>query len=75
MPFQETIFQQEKSSIEQPLHTNHKHVSKPQNFNNNIDTSSSDTPKDTIACRRRKVNSVHFEDPYDHINLMENTNY
>ena len=32
------------------------------------------SPQATISCLHSKVNSVHFEDPYDHINPMYNTN-
>ena len=53
----------------------HKHGSIPKDFNSNIDTSKSGPTKAIISCHRTKVKSVHFEDPYDHINPMYNTNY
>ena len=42
--------------------------------NKNIDTSISAPRKATLARNKRKLNSVQFVDPYDHVNLMENTN-
>ena len=42
-------------------------------LNKNTDKYNSDPPQDTIYHHQPKVNSVRFEDPYDHINPMENT--
>ena len=58
---------------EQLLNNNHKHGSIHQYFNNNIDTSRLGLTKDTIDHHEYKVKLVFFEDPYDHINTMDNT--
>ena len=75
IPFQGPIFINKKEAIEQLLQNNHKYGSRSQYFNNYIDTSRSCPTKDSIALHTTKVNSVLFEDTYDHINLMENNNY
>ena len=61
------------SAREKLLENNHKNVSRPKDFNKNTDKSNTDPPRATIARHRPKVNSVCFEDPYNHINPMENT--
>ena len=51
-----------------------KNVSRPKEFNKNKDSSKNTVPPQaTIDCPCPKVNSVHFDDPYDHINHTENT--
>ena len=69
------MFINKKEEKKQPLQNNHKHGSRPQYFRNNIDTSISGLPKAAIDQHRPKVKSVRFEDLYDQINNMENTNY
>ena len=62
-PFMVPLLINKNSSREQLLQSNHEDGSKHKDFNNNIDTSSSDPPKATIALHKPKVNSVRFEDP------------
>ena len=61
-----------KSSIEQLLQNNQKIGSQSKDFNKNTNTSNTSPIQATIAHHRPKVNSVRFEDPYNHINPMEN---
>ena len=72
-PFIGQLCIHKKTPIEKILQKNHKHGSLPKDFNNNKDTSrNKDILQDKISCPCPKVNSVRFEDPYDHINPMEN---
>ena len=73
-PFRVPFFISKKTAREQIPQNNHKYGSRPKDINNNIDASISGSPKDTIDWHGPKVNSVYFEDPYDHINPMDNTN-
>ena len=41
-----------------------------QQNNENYNTS---PPRATFSCHQLKVKSVRFEDPYDRINIMDNT--
>ena len=41
----------------------------------NTDMSNTYPPQDTTAWHWTKFKSVRFEDPYEHINPMENANY
>ena len=66
--FRNPLFINKNSEIEYIIHKNHRHGSIPIYFNNNIDTSSSGTPKATCVQHKPKVHSLHFVDPYDHIN-------
>ena len=75
MPFQGIIFIKKREARERLLQNNHKHGLIPKYFNKNIDASRSAPPKSTIARHKPKVKSGFFEDSYDHINYMENTNY
>ena len=73
-PFRGSFFLNKKSSIQQLLQNNHKNGSRPKDFDKNIYTSNNIDPlRATISCTLPKVNLVQFEDPYDHINPMENT--
>ena len=74
MPFQRSFFIHKRAAIEQILQKNHKHGSIPKDFNNNIDKSRSGTSKAIFVLHTHKANSVHFVDPYDHINTMDNNN-
>ena len=73
LSLQRTIVHKENPAREQLLQKNYKNVSQPKDFNNNTDTSNIDPPKATIARHLPKVNSVRFEDPYEHIDPTENT--
>ena len=68
------FFVKKNSALEQLLQNNHKNGSRPKYPNKNIDTSISGPPKATIASHGPKVNPAIFEDPYEHINPMDNTN-
>ena len=72
-PFWGLLFIREKISRKQFLQNNTKIGSRPKYNNKNTDTSSISPPRATISCHWPKVNSVCFEDPYDHINDMNNT--
>ena len=73
-PFRGPLYIHKNAPREQHIQKNHKNWSRPNNFNKNKDTSNNTDPhQDTISCPRPKLNSVHFEDPYEHINPMENT--
>ena len=64
----------EKSPREQQLQNNHKHGSRPKEFNRNKDKSNNTRPLQyKISLSRPKINSVRFDDPYEHIHHMENT--
>ena len=67
------MFIQKKSAREQLLQNNHKNGSQPKDFNKNTDTPNAYTPQDTIARHRPKVDSVHFEYSFEHINPIYNT--
>ena len=56
--------------IEYLLQNSHKNGSRPKDFNKYTDTA---TRQDKISHHLSKVNSVYLEDPYDHINPMDNT--
>ena len=72
-PFRIPLNIKKKEPIEQLLQNNHKHGSIPKYFNKKTDTyNNTGCPEATIACPVPKVNSVYFEDPYDHINPMDN---
>ena len=73
-PFRGPLLINKKAAIEHLFKNSHKNGSRSKDFNNNIDTSSSAPPKATIVCHKPKVNLVLFVDPYNHINLGENTN-
>ena len=75
-PFRGPFYLKKKSLREKILHKNHKHGSRPKDFNKNTDTSYNTYPSPTqatISLPFPKVISVRFEYPYDHINPMENT--
>ena len=64
----------EKSPREQLLQNNHKHGSRPKEFNKNKDKSNNTGPLQyKISRPHPKMNSVRFDDPYDHIHHMEHT--
>ena len=75
MHSQKLICHEDKSAKEQIIKNNHKNVSISNYCNMNIDTLISGPPESTFVCHIPKVNSVRFEDPYDHINPMCNNNY
>ena len=65
------LYMHTKAPREQFLNNNHKHGSQPKEFNKNKYTSKKTGPpqaKMYFPCP--KVNSVQFNDPYDHINHM-----
>ena len=68
------LFLNKKPAREHLLQNNHKHVSRPKDINNNFDTSSLGITKATHVCNKRKLSSIRFDEIYDHINPMENTN-
>ena len=68
-----TLFIKKESIRKQLLQNNHKNWSQSKDFNKNTDISNTATPQDTFYRKKPKVNSVRFEDPYDHINPTENT--
>ena len=71
-PFTGPFYIQEKAPTEQFIHNNHKHRSRPKDFNKKKDTSKNiGPPQAKISRPRPKVNSVQFYDPYDHIHHME----
>ena len=73
-PFRVLLYIHSKAPIEQIPQNNHKHVSQPKYFNKNKDTSkNTGPPQATIYRPHQKVKAVCFDDPYDHINPMENT--
>ena len=45
----------------------------PKTSTKNTDTSNTAPHKAKIDCHKPKVKSLQFEEPYDHINPMENT--
>ena len=70
-PFRGTLYIYSKARIEQLLHNNHKHGSQPTYFNKNKDTFNNIVPPmDRISHPHAKVNSIHFYEPYYHINPM-----
>ena len=71
--FRGPFFINKKTAREKLLQNNHKNGSRPKEFNKNTDKSNTDPPQDKISCHQPKVNSVRFEDPYEHINPTENT--
>ena len=74
MSLQRTIFHKEKVIQRTAPSEKSKNVSQPNYFNKNIDTSNNTAPQQAIiSLHIPKVNSFLFEDPYDHINPMENT--
>ena len=61
-----------KAPREQHLQNNHKHGSRPTDFNKNKDKSkNTGPPQEKIPRPCPKANSVQFEDPYDHIRHMD----
>ena len=64
-----------KSARENILKNNHKHGSRSKGLNKNVETSSSGPTPATFVLNKHKLNPVHFFDPYDHINPMDNNNY
>ena len=73
-PFRGPFCIHKNSPREQTLQNNHKPGSRLKEFNKNKDTSkNTGPPQATISRPFPKVNSVHFYDPYGHINHMENT--
>ena len=70
---QRTLFINKRASREKLLQNNHKNGSLPKYFNKNTDTSKTTPLQATIDLHEPKVNSVHFEDPYENINSMYNT--
>ena len=70
MHSQKLICDEDKSAIEQIIKNNHKNVSISNYCNMNIDTLISGPPESTLVCHIPTVNSVRFEDPYDHIGFM-----
>ena len=67
-PFRGTLLMNKNSDREHILQNNNKNISRPKDFNKNTDPTQS-----TIARHQPKSNSLGFEEPYDHINTMENT--
>ena len=72
--FRGPSFINKKAPREKIIHNNNKHGKSTKDFKNNIDTSSSGSPRTKLFRHKPKVNSVRFGDPYDHINPTENTN-
>ena len=73
-PFKGLLYIHAKASREQLFHNNHKHVSRPKEFNNNKCTPKNTVPPQAkIAHPRPKSNSVRFDEPYDHICHMNHT--
>ena len=68
------LFRKKHLPREQLLHNNNTNGSLIKYFNKHTDIYNTARPRDTIARHWPKVNSVCFEDPYDHINPMENKN-
>ena len=71
--FRGPLFTKEESAREQLLKNNNKNGSRHKYFNKNTDTSNTALSQDTIDFHPPKVNSVCFEEPYDHINRIWNT--
>ena len=71
--FSGPLLKKKKADIEQLFQNNHRNGSRTKDFSKNTDKSNKNTPQTTIYCNKPKVNSVLFEDTYDHINPMENT--
>ena len=73
-PFRVPFFIHENTPREQLIQNNHRHGSRPKEFNKNKDASKNKGPLQAKnACPITNVISVRFDDPYDHINPMENT--
>ena len=71
-PFRVPLYIHAKSPREKILQKNHKHGLRPKQLNKNKYTSKNKgPPQATIACPRPKLNSVRFDDPYDHIHHMD----
>ena len=71
--FRGTLYIKKKATRKKLPQKNHKHGSWTKDFNKNTDTSNNTgTPYAIISCHLPKANSVWFEDPYDHINPMDN---
>ena len=72
-PFRGSLYIHAKAPREQLLQNNHKHGSRPKDFNKNKDTSKNKVPPQaTIYLPLPKVKLVQFDDPYNHIRYMEN---
>ena len=71
-PFRGPLYIHKKSFRENILQKNHKHGSQAKYFNNKKTSKNTAPPQATISRPLQKVNSVRFEDPYNHINPMEN---
>ena len=72
-PFRGPLYIHEKAPREQLLQKNHKHGSRPKDSNKNKYTfKNTGPPQATIPITIPKENSVHFEDPHDHIHHMNN---
>ena len=73
-PFKGPLYIHAKAPREQLLQNNHKHWSSPKYFNKKIYTYKNiGIPEATIFWHIPKINSVQFDDPYDHIHRMEHT--
>ena len=73
-PFVGPLYNHAKAPREKLLQNNHKHGSRPEDLNKNKYASKNKGPPHaTIAFRCPKVNSVQFDDHYDHINHMDHT--
>ena len=70
-PFWGPLIIKNNVSREQLLQNNHKYGSIPKDFNNNIYKSISSPTKTKNASYKHKLNSVRFEEPYNHINTMD----
>ena len=73
-PFRGPLVIKKKTSIEQIIHKNNKHVSIPKDFNKFFDTSISGPTKATLVRHKPKLNPFRFVDPYEHINPTDSTN-
>ena len=72
-PFRGPLFTNKNSGREHIPQNNHKNRLLLKHLNKNKDTSNTSTNLDKISSHRLKVNSICFEDPYDHINHVDNT--
>ena len=71
-PFRVPLFIKKRSARYQLLQNNHQNLSRTKYFNKNTDAFNAAPPQDSIVCHQPKVNAVRFEDPYEHINPMDN---
>ena len=74
MAFTGSLVLQLRGYKEKAHKTNQKHASRKKCFNKDTDISGSGPPKSTFQCHQPKLNSFHFNNPYDSINTKYNTN-